>query len=120
VTTQQDSQAFAQSPPPRFAVLDKTPLPPIMNAKTTLLISPLSTISNWEEQIQAHVQQGALTSYLYHGPRREQDPKVLAEFDLVITTYNVIAHEYSKHMKDRNKYASPLQQIKFFRIVLDG
>jgi SNF2 family DNA or RNA helicase len=64
-------QIPADSQKLRYAVLDHRPLPPITNAKTTLLISPLSTISNWEEQIQAHVQKGSLTSYLHHGNRRE-------------------------------------------------
>ncbi|KAA8895373.1 helicase-like protein [Sphaerosporella brunnea] len=120
VTTQEDSCAFAKSPKPLpKAVQDNVPLPPVMNAKTTLLISPLSTISNWEEQIHAHVQEGTLKYHLYHGNKREADPKVLAEFDLLITTYQVIASEWSKHLKDRTGFFSPLQQIRFFRIVLD-
>jgi hypothetical protein len=121
VVTQADSHAFAKSPKPRArAVKENEPNPPIMNAKTTLLVSPLSTISNWEEQIQAHVQEGTLKYHIYHGSRRETDPKVLAEYDLVITTYQVIASEWNKHMKDKEGYFSPLQQINFFRIVLDG
>jgi len=90
-----------------------------MNAKTTLLVCPLSTISNWEEQIQAHVQDGTMKWHLYHGNKRENEPKVIAGYDLVITTYQVIASEWSKHMKDCG-YVSPIQQINFFRIVLDG
>jgi hypothetical protein len=121
ITTQENSLIFSKSPKPRHhTAQDHEPLSPTMNAKTTLLISPLSTIGNWEEQIQAHVQEGALTYHLYHGSKREADPKVLAEFDLVITTYQVIASEWSKHLKDRDSFFSPLQQIKFFRIVLDG
>ena len=122
VSTQEDALAFSKSPrpcahpPPR----DSVPKPPVINAKTTLLVCPLSTISNWEEQIQAHVQPGALAYRLYHGSKREPDPKVLAGFDLVITTYQVIASEWSKHMRDRGEYFGPLQQTNFFRIVLDG
>jgi SNF2 family DNA or RNA helicase len=120
VATQADSQAFAKSPLLRQVGRDDEPIPPIMNAKTTLLIAPLTALVNWEDQIEAHVQQGALTSYVYHGARREKDPKVLAGFDMVFTTYQVIANEYSKHMKNSDSFVSPLQQIKFFRIVLDG
>ncbi|KAF8544842.1 SNF2 family N-terminal domain-containing protein [Trichophaea hybrida] len=120
VATQAESHAFSKRPKPRAqAVKDNEPKPPIMNAKTTLLISPLSTISNWEEQIQTHVQEGTLNYHLYHGSRRETNPKVLAEYDLVITTYQVIASEWNKHMKDKEGYFSPLQQMNFFRIVLD-
>jgi len=121
VSTLERSEEFAKGPKPRqHSVKDKKePLPPVMNAKTTLLISPLSTISNWEEQIQAHVQDGAIKFHLYHGNKRECDPKVIAVYDLVITTYQVIASEWSKHLKNDN-YASPIQRINFFRIVLDG
>ena len=121
VSTQEEALAFSKSPRPRaHPQKDSVPKAPVMNAKTTLLVSPLSTISNWEEQIQAHVQPGALTYRLYHGSRREPDPKVLAGFDLVITTYQVIASEWNKHMRDRGEYFGPLQQTNFFRIVLDG
>lgn len=91
----------------------------VMNVRTTLLISPLSTIGNWEEQIQAHVHADTLSTYVYHGSKRETDLKKLAEYDMIITTYQVVANEYQKHQKDK-KNISPLQQLYFFRIVLDG
>ena len=103
-------------------------------SKGTLLISPMSTINNWREQLKAHWngpvelvggEKGIppkeftikrrqhrkgisddeddetddfdiLRVYVYHGPSRVPDPKYLAQFDLVITSYNVLALEYSK------------------------
>lgn len=103
-------------------------------SKATLLISPMSTINNWREQLSAHWngpvelvggEKGipakdftikrrqhrrgisddeddetddfdVLRVYIYHGPSRIPDPKYLAQFDLVITSYNVLALEYSK------------------------
>lgn len=90
----------------------------VMNSRATLLICPLSTIGNWEEQIKAHVRANTLNTYVYHGSRRETDLDRLAEYDLIITTYQVIANEYQKYQRDKEKI-SPLQQMNFFRIVLD-
>ncbi|KAH8155345.1 uncharacterized protein LAJ45_00355 [Morchella importuna] len=90
----------------------------IRNSRSTLLICPLSTIGNWEEQIKAHLDENTLNTYVYHGSKRETDLNKLAEYDLIITTYQVIANEYQKYQKDNEKI-SPLQKMCFFRIVLD-
>ena len=89
----------------------------ISNAKSTLLITPLSTIKNWEDQIAEHVRPGDLTYCVYHGSNRIDDPLELAEFDVVLTTYGTVAADMSnKSSRDR---LSPIRQLKWFRIVLD-
>ena len=40
--------------------------------------------------------------YIYHGNTRRPDPKFLADFDAVITTYATLASEYSKQTKSVN------------------
>jgi SWI/SNF-related matrix-associated actin-dependent regulator of chromatin subfamily A3 len=49
---------------------------------------------------------------VYHGRSREIDPKSLADWDLVLTTYHTVAAEALQSLP-------PLNQIKWFRIVLD-
>jgi SNF2 family DNA or RNA helicase len=63
---------------------------------TTLIVCPLSTVANWEDQIISHVMPETLSYYIYHGPTREQNPQTLARFDVVITTYNILAMNFSK------------------------
>ena len=122
------SQLRPCAPPPREQSQTKKgknpPLPAceptalLLNAKTTLLVSPLSTIANWEEQIKQHIKPGTLKYYVYHGAGRIKDVKKLAEYDIVITTYGSIASEF----KDRSKKKEgtfPLEQINWFRVVLD-
>ncbi|KAE8450534.1 hypothetical protein EG329_006265 [Mollisiaceae sp. DMI_Dod_QoI] len=96
--------------------LEQTPL--VLNAKTTLLVSPLSTIANWEEQIKQHIKPGTLKYYIYHGANRIKDVKKLAEFDLVITTYGSVASEFN-HRSKKKHGIYPLEEINWFRIVLD-
>ncbi|KAK4193912.1 SNF2 family N-terminal domain-containing protein [Podospora australis] len=88
------------------------------NAKTTLLVCPLSTVTNWEEQMKQHIRPGAISYYIYHGPNRIKDLAQLASFDVVITTYGSITSELNARLKQkRGKY--PLEEIGWFRIVLD-
>ena len=97
-------------------------------SKATLLVCPMSVISNWEDQIKEHwngtveVSGGSgsappkffgkkwrppdelsddddfdtLKVYLYYGPGRTNVPEYLADFDVVITSYPVLATEYTR------------------------
>ncbi|WVQ98151.1 hypothetical protein IAU59_005273 [Kwoniella sp. CBS 9459] len=107
-----------------------------LRSKATLLVCPMSTISNWEDQIKEHwngpveIVGGAagvmppkkiekkwkppkadgqessddelledfdvLKIYVYHGPYRRPDPQYISDFDVVITSYNTLANEFSK------------------------
>ena len=89
----------------------------VRNSKTTLLICPLSTLANWEEQIATHIRPGTLKYYVYHGSNRDSDIDRLASYDMVITTYSIVSGEINR--RSSKKDMSPLGQTNFFRIVLD-
>ena len=93
------------------------------NSRATLIVCPLSTVSNWEDQFREHwkgevsvvggcgstpkdtmTRSGSpdctpLRVYVYHGNSRKPDPLFLADFDAVITTYATLASEYSKQTR---------------------
>jgi SWI/SNF-related matrix-associated actin-dependent regulator of chromatin subfamily A3 len=102
-------------------------------SRATLIVCPLSTIANWEDQFKEHwagevtvvggtsgpaipcsAQQAArdarerhgakLKLYVYHGTARRPDTSFLADFDAVITTYSTLATEYSKQTKSTALY----------------
>lgn len=119
------AQEFADGPrlPSSYepkSLTEEEPRPPILKSKGTLLIAPLSTITNWEEQIQAHIVPKGISYLIWHGSNRSRDAEEVAKYDVVITTYSLVGIEYRAHLKDRDKNFGPLQQIKWFRIVLDG
>lgn len=87
------------------------------NSKTTLLVCPLSTVANWEEQIATHIEPGTLSCYIYHGCNRISDIDELAKFDIVITTYSIVSSEFTGRGKRRD--INLLFQTNFFRLVLD-
>lgn len=88
------------------------------NTKTTLIVCPLSTVANWEEQMKQHLQPGTLSCHVYHGPHRIKDPARLAQFDIVITTYGSVSNELSSRRKQKEGLY-PLEELGWFRIVLD-
>lgn len=103
-----------------------------LKSRATLLICPLSTVSNWEDQIRdhwrgkAHVvgaaaekgrktekplpEKGDLKIYIYHGNSRKNDLEFLADFDVVITTFSVLQTEYSKQIKTSEGEKSYLEK----------
>ena len=108
-----EAQSWAELAPPEST----TDIPLVRNSKTTLLVSPMSTMTNWEEQITAHIAPGTLSYYVYHGGNRKQDINFMSQFDVMITTYSTVSSEIFG--RGKKKDASPLAQINFFRIVLD-
>ncbi|XP_061598880.1 helicase-like transcription factor [Cololabis saira] len=83
-----------------------------LSARTTLIICPLSVLSNWLDQFEQHVQANVkLNIYLYYGSERNRNKKFLSSQDVVITTYNVLSADFG------NK--SPLHGINWLRVVLD-
>ena len=110
-----EAEKFGQQKPPKARFEDDN-MELAFNTRATLLICPLSTISNWEEQIKIHLKPKTLEYEIYHGPNRTDDPEDLQDLDLVITSYSVV-----KSNKDwkRKKACNPLMALNWFRIVLD-
>lgn len=102
--------------PPKAASLPLTPVK--RNSKATLLVCPLSTIANWEEQIKQHIKPGTLSYHIYHGPHRIKDLRQLVKHDLVITTYGSVSSELNSRSANKPGF-HPLEEIGWFRIVLD-
>lgn len=87
--------------------------PPQLNGpQATLIVCPLSVLSNWVTQLEEHTIPGGLGVHLYHGSERIKDPKLLSKFDIVLTTYNILATEGASE-------SSTLQKVKWLRIILD-
>ncbi|KAH6659718.1 SNF2 family N-terminal domain-containing protein [Truncatella angustata] len=91
---------------------------PALNSRATLLVCPLSTVTNWETQMKEHIQPGTVKCYVYHGPNRIKDARKLADYDIVITTYGSVSSELrARHRGQRGPH--PLEDISWFRIALD-
>ncbi|XP_034549446.1 transcription termination factor 2 isoform X2 [Notolabrus celidotus] len=101
----------------------------VVVSKSTLIICPASLIHHWKREVDRHVKSGRLTVYLYHGPNREKRAKVLADHDVVVTTYGLVSKEIpvqkdeaEKPSKDEDvvpPHSTPLLRVKWARIILD-
>lgn len=64
--------------------------------RATLIVCPLSVVSNWEDQIKEHCsRQKRPRIYIYHGPTRSHSTKWIADHDIVLTTYSTLGSEFS-------------------------
>ncbi|KAK6606039.1 SNF2 family domain-containing protein [Botrytis cinerea] len=109
-TTLDDSKEWAKQRPSQS---DQREQPVLKSGKAASQpIAPLSVISNWEDQIRAHIKSDALKYYIYHGANRIKDVTKLSEYDMVITTYGSVASECNNRNKKKDgKY--PLEEMNW-------
>jgi SWI/SNF-related matrix-associated actin-dependent regulator of chromatin subfamily A3 len=93
-------------------------------AKGTLLITPVSLLSNWTTQIDKHLLPDTLSYKVYHGSAVKSEESLdFDKFDVIITSYHTLLSEYkSRNLENKNNI--PKQKRGFFgrkwrRIILD-
>ncbi|XP_007425878.2 transcription termination factor 2, partial [Python bivittatus] len=97
----------------------------------TLIVCPASLIHHWKKEVEKHVKHGKLRVYLYHGPSRIKNTSILCQYEIVITTYSILAKEIATQkdqtdavaedrlVQDKSFLFSPLVWIHWARIILD-
>ncbi|PTB69101.1 hypothetical protein BBK36DRAFT_1193156 [Trichoderma citrinoviride] len=85
--------------------------------KTTLVVAPLALIRQWESELNERVvsTQG-LKVLVHHGPQRTKDAKDLKQYDVVITTYQILVSEHGKSQDDDQMGCFGLH---WWRVILD-
>ncbi|EGR44467.1 uncharacterized protein TRIREDRAFT_52539 [Trichoderma reesei QM6a] len=69
--------------------------------KTTLVVAPLALIRQWESELNERVDKAqGLKVLVHHGPQRTKDSKDLKQYDVVITTYQILVSEHGKSQGD--------------------
>ncbi|XP_067124798.1 E3 ubiquitin-protein ligase SHPRH [Centruroides vittatus] len=107
----------------------------LYTSRATLIVTPTCIKYQWEEEIEKHVKQKSLRVLVYYGVHSQFiPPPVLADYDIVLTTYSVLRRELNyvdlPHSNDdsgrrfRNPkrfmtIPSPLLSIEWWRICLD-
>jgi SWI/SNF-related matrix-associated actin-dependent regulator of chromatin subfamily A3 len=90
----------------------------------TLILAPVSVMSNWAQQIERHVKKEfALKVLTYHGSsRKRMTSKDLEEFDVVVTSYGTLSTEYLPR-GTKSPAAIPRKEglfsMNWTRVVLD-
>ncbi|XP_015904649.1 transcription termination factor 2 [Parasteatoda tepidariorum] len=80
--------------------------------KGTLVVCLASIIRQWEAEIKKYCKKDSVNVLVYHGAQRSRDVRYMRNFDVVVTTYQILLSE-SKSKE------SGLFQLEWERIVLD-
>ncbi|KAL6054521.1 hypothetical protein STEG23_029848 [Scotinomys teguina] len=100
----------------------------VLTSNGTLIVCPASLIHHWKNEVEKRVNSNKLRIYLYHGPSRSRHAKVLSTYDVVITTYSLLAKEIPTTKQEGEVpganlsvegVSAPLLQIVWARIILD-
>ncbi|KAF8200953.1 SNF2 family N-terminal domain-containing protein [Pholiota molesta] len=95
-------------------------------SNSTLIVSPLSVLSNWEKQILDHCIPGTLKTCIYYGPKKGLSALELRKYDVVITTYQTVVGEHDgsptgslEPSQKKKKGLKALFEIPWKRVILD-
>jgi len=91
----------------------------------TLVIAPMSLLSQWEVETEAASKEGTLRPYVYYGNEKKTNLQTLLSTkgapDVMITSYGTILSEYTQISKSSGNGSSDggLFSVCFYRIILD-
>ncbi|KAL8429838.1 hypothetical protein ACSSS7_006286 [Eimeria intestinalis] len=104
----------------------------------TLIVVPLSLISQWQAEVERHLRRGVATVIRYYGSSRCREAELLAAHTIVLTTYQTLASDFRSLTKltaagvenrlglpelavgsTAEELDTPLASIRFRRVVLD-
>ncbi|KAK9346556.1 SNF2 family N-terminal domain-containing protein [Lipomyces starkeyi] len=77
--------------------------------KCTLVVAPLALINQWATEIKTKAP--SLSVLIYHGQSRTKSELVLKKYDVVITTYQLVASEHQNN--------GALYKLDWWRVILD-
>ncbi|KAG2674516.1 hypothetical protein I3843_13G125200 [Carya illinoinensis] len=81
-----------------------------------LIVCPMTLLGQWKAEIETHAQPGSLSLYVHYGQSRPKDARTLTQSDVVITTYGVLASEFSA---ENTEDSFSLYSVRWFRVILD-
>ena len=89
------------------------------NSGTTLVIAPLSLVSQWEEELATKTE---LSHLMYYENKKATGCDVFSSCDVVVTTYGTVQSEYACWTRSAMKQpgqSHPLLAFDWKRIILD-
>ncbi|KAK8217399.1 hypothetical protein M8818_001155 [Zalaria obscura] len=88
--------------------------------KGTLVVAPLALIKQWESEIKTKVEDShALKVLVHHGPNRTKSHLELKKYDVVITTYQILASEHAGSFDGPDGIKVGCFGVHWYRVILD-
>ena len=87
------------------------------------MVCPVTLMGQWADEL-ADKTGGSLKVLTHHGTKRTKDPKDLADYDIVLVTYQTLGQEFSRGLKESNvdqdkNLVPPCGRVLWHRVVLD-
>lgn len=87
---------------------------------STLIVAPLALIKQWESEIQTKIDgDSKMTVLVHHGPGRTKSADELKRYDVVITTYQILASEHAASGDLTKGTNIGCMGVQWYRVVLD-
>ncbi|XP_027364407.1 DNA repair protein RAD5B-like [Abrus precatorius] len=80
----------------------------------TLIVCPMALLGQWKDELETHSKSGSISIFVHYGGGRTNDPELISEHDVVLTTYGVLSASY-KSDGDNSIY----HRVQWYRVVLD-
>ncbi|TKA70245.1 hypothetical protein B0A49_05315 [Cryomyces minteri] len=94
--------------------------PPKDIGKGTLVVAPLALIKQWEAEIKSKVTKPhSLRVLVHHGPSRTKSFNELKKYDVVITTYQILASEHAGTSDAPDGIKVGCFGVHWCRVILD-
>jgi SWI/SNF-related matrix-associated actin-dependent regulator of chromatin subfamily A3 len=100
-----------------------------IRSRGTLVVCPVSLVGQWVSEAKSKLTEGSTFKiYEYHGGNRIRSSAKLAEYDLVVTTFETLSSDFCRQLPrptpsdptgSRVPKGCPCNEINWFRIVLD-
>ncbi|KAI9765409.1 MAG: hypothetical protein M1840_007367 [Geoglossum simile] len=88
--------------------------------KSTLVVAPLALIKQWEKEIKDRVSKShRLRVCVHHGPGRTKNYLDLQRYDVVITTYQILASEHASSSGYEHGVKVGCFGVHWYRVILD-
>lgn len=89
-------------------------------SKGTLVVAPLALIKQWEAEIKSKVEKDhALKVLVHHGPSRTKSHAELKKYDVVVTTYQILASEHAGSSDHDDGAKVGCFGLHWYRVILD-
>jgi SNF2 family DNA or RNA helicase len=89
---------------------------PVSRTQATLIVCPLSVLSNWVDQVNIHMSSKPKL-IVHHQKTRTFDIEAMKDADLVLTTYALLAQEFKA--AEEGDRESILPRMEWYRVILD-
>ncbi|OMO95524.1 SNF2-related protein [Corchorus olitorius] len=80
----------------------------------TLIICPMALLSQWKDELETHSKPESISIFVHYGGEKTNDPRVISEYDVVLTTYGVLTSAYKSDAEN-----SIFHRVDWYRVVLD-